>query len=138
MIISAIAEQQSSANHPSIATDIGDAMSRRDQEGEIIWAGPGSLSGLPIDRPGTFATSIDALREAVHRATSQAKLATICGVKQPSVWRWLDREAALPAAHVLDVERELRISRHDLNLKIYPLEHAKPRTGSLGDLEPAR
>lgn len=106
--------------------------------GELIWTGNGSLSGLPIDRPDTFATPIDALRAAVQRATSQAKLAIICGVKQPSVWRWLDRGAALPADHVLDVERELRISRHDLNRKIYPLEQAVPRAVSLGDLEPAR
>lgn len=113
-------------------------MSRRDQEGEIIWTGEGSLSDLPIERPGTFATSIEALRAAVLRATSQAKLATICGVKQPSVWRWLDRETALPADHVLDVERELRISRHDLNRKIYPLEKVAPQAGSLGDLEAAR
>ena len=110
----------------------------KESGGGIVWTGEGSLSDIPIERPGTFATSIDALRAAVQRATSQAKLATICGVKQPSVWRWLDREAALPADHVLDVERELRISRHDLNRKIYPLEHAAPRSGSLGDLEAAR
>lgn len=110
----------------------------RESGGEIVWTGEGSLSDLPIDRPGTYATSIDALRAAVQRATSQAKLAVICGVKQPSVWRWLDREAGLPAAHVLDVERELRISRHDLNRKIYPLEQAPLRAGSLSDLEPAR
>jgi DNA-binding transcriptional regulator YdaS (Cro superfamily) len=113
-------------------------MSRLDQEGEIVWRGEGSLSDLPINYPDTFATPIDALRAAVQRATSQAKLALICGVKQPSVWRWLDREAALPADHVLDVERELRISRHDLNRKIYPLEQAAPRVGSLDDLAPAR
>lgn len=106
--------------------------------GELTWTGDGSLSDSPIAAPDTFATPIDALRAAVQRATSQAKLALICGVKQPSVWRWLDREAALPADHVLDVERELRISRHDLNRKIYPLEQAAPRVGSLGDQPPAR
>jgi DNA-binding transcriptional regulator YdaS (Cro superfamily) len=106
--------------------------------GELIWTGAGSLLRYSIAAPDTFATPIDALRAAVQRATSQAKLALICGVKQPSVWRWLDREAALPADHVLDVERELRISRHDLNRKIYPLEQAAPRVGSLGDLAPAR
>lgn len=51
----------------------------------------------------------------------------LLGVKQPSVWKWLRRGKALPAEHVLTVERETGISRHDLRPDVYG-----PAPASLG------
>lgn len=49
-------------------------------------------------------------------------MARLCGVKQPSVWRWLRITHVLPPEHVLAVEAATGISRHDLRPDIYPIE----------------
>lgn len=61
-----------------------------------------------------------ALKLAIGRIGSQAALARLCGVKQPSVWGWLRQARRLPAEHVLAVESETGVSRHDLRPDIYP------------------
>lgn len=61
-----------------------------------------------------------ALVRAVDAAGSQAKLAKLLGVAQPSVWRWVRCGKALPAEHVLKVEQAYGISRHDLRPDLYP------------------
>lgn len=59
---------------------------------------------------------------ALDKAGSQVRLAEICGVKQPTVWGWLQTKSPrLPAEYVLKVEAELGLSRHDLRPDIYPL-----------------
>lgn len=68
----------------------------------------------------SLVTPQEALREAVGRAGSQAALARICGVKQPSVWAWLKQGKTLPAEHVLGVESATGISRHRLRPDLYP------------------
>lgn len=65
-------------------------------------------------------TPADALRRAVTRSGSQAAFAKIVGVAQPSVWRWLSKSKPLPGEHVLKVEAETGISRHDLRPDLYP------------------
>lgn len=83
---------------------------------------------------------IAALRAAVGRVGSQSAMARLLGIAQPSVWRWLARELPLPAEHVLKVERETGISRHDLRPDLYPREAAAlPAPASPSDgLEPVR
>jgi DNA-binding transcriptional regulator YdaS (Cro superfamily) len=78
---------------------------------------------------------LEALREAAKRAGSQAKLAQICKrdgrqVTQPAVWRWLNKSKRLPAEHVLDVEAETGVSRHDLRPDIYPRDYVAARLGA--------
>lgn len=65
-------------------------------------------------------TPFEALTEAVDRSGSQSALARICGVSQTAVWKWLQSGKRLPAEHVLIVERETGVSKHDLRPDIYP------------------
>ena len=56
-------------------------------------------------------------------------MARLCGVKQPSVFNWLNRAVpVLPAEYVLTVEAATGVSRHDLRPDIYPIED--PRTSA--------
>lgn len=63
-----------------------------------------------------------ALQLALERAGSQSQLARICGVSQPSVWKWLQSSKRLPAEYVLRVEAATGVSRHDLRPDIYPVD----------------
>lgn len=69
-------------------------------------------------------TPLGALETAVEKIGSQAALARLCGVKQPSVWHWLKNSQRLPAEHVLAVEAATGISRHELRPDIYPRDLA--------------
>lgn len=64
----------------------------------------------------------EALQLALERAGSQSQLARICGVSQPSVWKWLQSSKRLPAEYVLRVEAATGVSRHDLRPDIYPVD----------------
>lgn len=57
---------------------------------------------------------------------SQSAMGRLLGVSQAAVWKWLNTKVALPPEHVLKVERETGISRHDLNPEIYPRAAAYP------------
>lgn len=92
---------------------------------------------MPVPQARTYASPEEALREAVVRVGSQAAMARLIGVAQPSVWRWLKQGHALPGRHVLAVEKATGISRHDLNPVFYPLEPVAPDSAP-ANLEPAR
>ncbi|MCH4893981.1 hypothetical protein GO308_12735 [Sphingomonas sp. SFZ2018-12] len=52
---------------------------------------------------------------------NQSELARICGVRQPTVWGWLNKgRGILPAEYVLRVEAATGISRSELRPDIYP------------------
>jgi DNA-binding transcriptional regulator YdaS (Cro superfamily) len=91
---------------------------------------------------GTESTPVVALKEAVLRSGSQSALARLVGVSQQAVWRWLRNSKPLPAEHVLTVERETGISRHDLRPDLYPRESNEdappPTPPAFGAMEPAR
>lgn len=70
---------------------------------------------------GEEPTPFEALRVAVEKAGSQAKLATICGVSQTAVWKWLQSSKRVPAEYVLRIEAETGISRKHLRPDIYPV-----------------
>lgn len=72
------------------------------------------------------------LVEAIRIAGSQAAMATICGVSQPSVWRWVHSSKALPAEHVLKVEAATGVSRHELRPDLYPREGVTTGVVALG------
>lgn len=59
-------------------------------------------------------SSLDSLSLAIKRAGSQSALARLCGVRQPTVWYWLNRTCGIPARFAPIVEDRLGISRHDL------------------------
>lgn len=63
----------------------------------------------------------EALQAALNKAGSQSALARVCGVSQPTVWKWLQTRR-LPPIHVLAVETATGISRHHLRPDIYPPE----------------
>jgi DNA-binding transcriptional regulator YdaS (Cro superfamily) len=65
-------------------------------------------------------TPEQALILAVNRIGTQAAMARLCDVKQPSVWHWLNESKQLPAEYVLKVEAATRVSRHDLRPDLYP------------------
>lgn len=82
--------------------------------------------------------SDSALARAVRAAKSQSAFGRLIGRRQSLVNDWLREDRPLPAEHVLVVERELGISRHDLRPDLYPIEQAVPvRPGDLDQLEPA-
>ena len=64
-------------------------------------------------------------------------MARLLGTTQASVWRWLNVTYQLPAEHVLTVERETGVSRHDLRPDLYPRDESSPGRRDR-DLEPAR
>ena len=82
----------------------------------------------------------DALRAAVEAVGSQAAMARLVGVRQPSVWRWLHKGQALPPEHVLAVEAATGVSKHDLRPDIYPRtgETAPPAPATVDQFEHAR
>lgn len=67
-------------------------------------------------------TPFEALEQALQIAGSQSELARICGVQQPTVWKWLQSSKRIPAEHVLRVEAATRIPRHYLRPDIYPAD----------------
>lgn len=64
-------------------------------------------------------TPQDALRRAVEIAGSQAALARILGISQPSVWKWLDKGKPLPAEHVHTVVAATGISKEELRPDLF-------------------
>jgi len=75
----------------------------------------------------TTPTPFEALQIAVRRLGSQSKLARLCQVTQPAVWKWMQSGKRLPAEHVLKVEQATGVSRHDLRPDIYPIERRRRR-----------
>jgi len=76
---------------------------------------------------------LKALEEAVDLVGGQSELARrvakLSGnrkIKQAHVWKWLNKSKKTPPDYVLHVESatELRISRHKLAPKLYPIESA--------------
>jgi DNA-binding transcriptional regulator YdaS (Cro superfamily) len=65
-------------------------------------------------------TPQQALSQAVNRIGSQAAMGRLLGVSQAAVWKWLEEGMALPAEHVLKVERATNVLRHDLRPDLYP------------------
>jgi DNA-binding transcriptional regulator YdaS (Cro superfamily) len=63
---------------------------------------------------------------AVRLAGSQSAFARIVGRRQSTVYEWLSKGKALPAEHVLTVERAIGVSRHDLRPDIYPIDAPAP------------
>lgn len=66
-----------------------------------------------------FATPHEALREAVNVVGSQAAMARLLGISQPSVWKWLDRSKQLPAEYVRAVEAATGIPKEQLRPDLY-------------------
>lgn len=84
----------------------------------------------------TTPTPFEALERALKEAGSQSALARLCGVSQPSVWKWLQSSKRVPANYVLRIEASTGVSRHHLRPDIYPT--FLPATGVPIDLsEPA-
>lgn len=67
-----------------------------------------------------------ALQEAIESIGSQSALARLVGVSSTAVNKWVGRGMHLPAEHVLTVERETGVSRHDLRPDLYPIEEFGP------------
>lgn len=59
-----------------------------------------------------------ALRRAIAIAGSQAKLAKMIGLRQPSVAKWLER--GIPAERAIDIERCTGVSRSELRPDLWP------------------
>lgn len=66
-------------------------------------------------------TPAQALIEAVKRAGSQGKLATICGCTQGAIWQMLNKaEPMLSPQYVLAVEGATGVPRERLRPDLYP------------------
>ena len=66
-------------------------------------------------------------------------MARALGVSQAAVWKWVKRGKQLPAEHVLTVELQTGISRHDLRPDLYPRESVAPdQNDGSGYLEPVQ
>jgi len=69
--------------------------------------------------------SDSALALAVRKAGSQSAFGRLVGKRQSSVREWL-KSGLLPPEHVLTIEAETGISRHDLRPDIYGEPSAEP------------
>lgn len=67
-------------------------------------------------------TPFEALKLACTKAGGQSGLARICGVSQPTVWKWVQSSKRMPAEYVLRAEAATGVSRHALRPDIYPVE----------------
>jgi DNA-binding transcriptional regulator YdaS (Cro superfamily) len=67
-------------------------------------------------------TRFEALMKAFRIYRTQDAMAEALGVAQPSISRWINQSKQLPAEHVLKVEADTGVSRHDLRPDIYPRE----------------
>lgn len=67
-----------------------------------------------------------ALSTAISVVGGQSALARALEVSQPNVWYWLHKAKAVPAEHVLAIERATggKVTRHDLRPDLYPEEAA--------------
>lgn len=59
------------------------------------------------------------IQEAISVCGSQVKLAKLCGVAQPTIFKWL-KKGFVPPRKVLIVEKITGIPRYKLNPDIYP------------------
>lgn len=89
---------------------------------------------------GPAPDSIEPLNRAIDIVGSQTAFGRLLGVSQMSVSRWSRGLVAFPPEHVLTVERETGVSRHELRPDVYgPAATAQPpRPGAADQLEPAR
>ena len=78
------------------------------------------------------------LANAVRIVGSQTAFGAVIGKRQSVVHDWLRLEKPLPAEHVLQVERETGISRHELRPDLYPRESAAPHARPIGRREELR
>jgi len=91
--------------------------------------------------PASDESSTAALAQAVALAGSQSALARLLGVSQNAVSKWLREKRLLPAEHVLRVEAETGVSRHDLRADLYPNEpndEVIATDPNIGRMEPTR
>lgn len=77
------------------------------------------------------------LKNAVLAVGGQSALSRLLRVSQQSISKWVQKGKPLPAEHVLKVEAETGISRHDLRPDLYPRETSE-RNAAPVDLEPTR
>lgn len=86
--------------------------------------------------------SDSALARAVRAVGSQSGFGRLIGKRQSTIFEWLKEDKHLPGEHVLKVEAETGISRHELNPDVFgpapelPVPTPAPR--DLGAMEPAR
>lgn len=66
-------------------------------------------------------TPYEALQLAAETSGGQTALARICGVSQPTVWKWLQSSKRLPGDYVLQVEAATGVPRYYLRPDIYPM-----------------
>lgn len=66
--------------------------------------------------------TVKALKQAVSIAGGQSALAKLCGVRQPHIWNWLNRDNRVPAENVLAVCKAVswKVTPHELRPDIYP------------------
>jgi DNA-binding transcriptional regulator YdaS (Cro superfamily) len=76
----------------------------------------------PARNGKALATSVAALRRAVKLVGSQAKLARIVKVAQPSVWWIINNRSKVPAEWCLLIEAATagEITAHELRPDLYP------------------
>lgn len=72
--------------------------------------------------------SMKALNRAIAKAGGQASLARALAkrtgrpIRQGHIWAWLHRTMRVPPEHVIPIEEETGVSRHELRPDIYPLD----------------
>jgi len=93
---------------------------------------------MPASTPIQISTH-DALRRAVDLVGSQAAVARLLGVSQPSVWKWLAKKKPLPAEHVLAIEAATGVPKEQLRPDIYRPEDTTGQPAvPVGKMEGAR
>lgn len=82
-------------------------------------------------------TPASAFRKAATIVGSQARMAEVCGKKQPTISKRLKAGKPAEPEEVLAIEAETGISRHDLRPDLYPQEMVSRDNASV-DQRPER
>ena len=82
-------------------------------------------------------TMLAALQLAVRRIGGQSATARRRGVSQPTVHNWLHKSKKCPPEHVLGMEADSKVSRHDLRPDLYPRFEATPVPAAPPLIDPA-
>jgi len=85
----------------------------------------------------TARTPESALKAAIEIVGSQAKMARLCGISQPAVWRWVKGGKVLPSDHVRTVEAATGVPRWELRPDLYPPEEYSQSPGARPSEAPA-
>lgn len=81
---------------------------------------------------------LESIQKAVGIYGSQSAAARARGVSQAAVWKWVHGKVDLPGEHVLQIEADTGVSKHDLRPDLYPRDVEQAAEVTSGSVVPAQ